>query len=128
MSLLSRTTRVALGLILLGAVVGAFVGSGIFLIAIAPQGPSWPDLWMAIRIGTPLGGFFGALFAPGLGFQPFRHILIGRALVAMIVWPLLGAAVGTAIGPIWAVAFALVGLLIGGAWATRKRWAHRART
>ena len=107
---------------LLGAVAGSVVASGILSAAvIARDGLSWSDLGMAANVGCRLGIVFGVPFGPALGFSALRHIPIGRAIVAVTLWPLAAAALGALIDARWAVPFALVGLLIGPYWATRRR-------
>lgn len=122
MSVRSRQIGVTLALMLLGAVGGSVVASGILAAAaIARNGPNWSDLGMAANIGCRLGVLFGAPLGPALGFNAFRHIPIGRAIVGVTVWPLTAAALGAMIDAQWAVVFGLVGLLIGPYWATRRR-------
>jgi hypothetical protein len=107
---------------LLGAAAGSVVATGMFAAAsIANNGLHWADLAMSANIGCRLGILFGTPFGPALGLSTFRHIPIGRGIVAVTVWPLAGAAVGAMIyGPL-AVALGLIGLLLGPYWATRRR-------
>lgn len=116
------TIRVTLALMLLGGVAGSVVATGILAAAtLANSGVHWRDLGMAANIGCRLGILFGVPMGPALGFNAFRHIPIGRGIVAVTVWPLALAALAALIDSRWAVSFALVGLLIGPYWATRRR-------
>ena len=58
---------------------------------------------------------------PALGFNAFRHIPIGRGIVAVTLWSLALAALGALIDSQWTVPLGLVGLLVGPYWATRKQ-------
>lgn len=118
----SRQVKVTLALMLLGATAGSVVATGILAAATtANNGFHWADLGMAANIGCRLGVLFGAPMGPALGLNAFRHIPIGRAIVAVTVWPLAAAAVGAMIDSQWSVPLALIGLLIGPYWATRRR-------
>ena len=122
MPLRSPNIRVTLALILLGAVAGSVVATGVLAAAtIANNGFHWSDLGMWANIGCRLGVLFGAPLGPALGFNAFRHIPVGRAIVGVTVWPLAAAALGALIDSQWAVPFALIALLIGPYWATRCR-------
>lgn len=118
----AQQVRVTLALMLLGAVAGSVVASGILAAAdIANNGFHWSDLGMAVNIGCRLGILFGAPFGPALGFSTFRHIPIGRGIVAVTVWPLALAVLGALIDSQATVPLALIGLLVGPYWATRRR-------
>jgi len=107
---------------MLGAAAGSVVATGMFAAAtIANNGLHWSDLGMAATIGCRLGILIGAPVGPALGFSAFRHVPIGRAILAVTAWPLAAATVGALFDGRWAVPFALVGLLIGPYWATRSR-------
>jgi hypothetical protein len=114
--------RITLALTVLGAAAGSLVATGILAAAsTANNGFSWSDLGMSANIGCRLGILFGAPFGPALGFSTFRHIPIGRGIVAVTAWPLAGAVLGALIDSQWTVPLALIGLLIGPWWATRRR-------
>lgn len=118
----SQQIRVTLALMLLGAVAGSVVATGMLAAAtIANGGVHWSDIAMAANIGCRLGVLFGAPMGPALGFNAFRHIPIGRAIAAVTVWPLAAAALGALIGSQWTVPLGLIGLLVGPYWATRRR-------
>ncbi|HKN69258.1 MAG TPA: hypothetical protein VJW73_23425 [Gemmatimonadaceae bacterium] len=122
MALRSRTIRLTLALMVLGAVAGSVVATGILAAAtIANNGLHWSELGMAANIGCRLGVLFGAPIGPALGFNGFRHIPIGRGIVALTAWPLAGATIGAMIDSQWTVPLALIGLVIGPYWATRRR-------
>lgn len=122
MSVRSQQVRVTFALLLLGAIAGSLVATGILAAAsIANNGLHWSDLGMAANIGCRLGVLFGAPMGPALGFNAFRHIPIGRAIVAVTVWPLAAAALGAMIDSQWTVPLGLIGLLVGPYWATRRR-------
>ena len=122
MSLRSQQIRVTLALMLLGAAAGSLVVTGILAAAgIANHSWHWSDLRMTANIGSRLGVLFGAPMGPALGFNAFRHIPIGRAIVAVTVWPLSAAVLGAMIDSQWTVPLGLVGLLVGPYWATRRR-------
>ena len=122
MPLRASQIRITLALMLLGAVAGSVVATGILAAAaIANNGLHWSDVGMSANIGCRLGVLFGAPFGPALGFNAFRHIPIGRALAAVTVWPLAGAVFGALIDSQWTVSLALIGLLVGPYWATRRR-------
>lgn len=113
--------RVTLALMLLGATAGTLVATGILAAAtIANKGFHWSDLGMSANIGCRLGVLFGAPLGPALGFNALRHIPIGRAIVAVTVWPLAAAVLGALIDSQWTVPCALIGLLVGPYWATRR--------
>ncbi len=118
----SQQIRITLALMLLGAVAGSLVATGILAAAsTANNGWHWSDLGMAANIGCRPGVLFGAPMGPALGFNAFRHIPIGRAIVAVTVWPLAAAVLGALIDSQWTVPLALIGLLVGPYWATRRR-------
>ena len=118
----AQQIRVTLALMLLGATAGTLVATGILAAAtIANTGFHWSDLGMSANIGCRLGILFGAPLGPALGLNAFRHIPIGRAIVAVTAWPLVTGVLGAMIDSQWAVPFALVGLLIGPYWASRRR-------
>lgn len=117
-----RKFSVIVGLALLGALSGALVASGMFVaVVVARLGLVWSEILMAVRVGSAIGAPLGALVAPALGLNRFRRIPIGRAIVAVTIWPLAAAALGAMIEARWAVPFALIGLLVGPYWATRRR-------
>lgn len=118
----AQQIRITLALMLLGAVAGSVVATGIFVAAsTANNGWHWSDIGMSANIGCRLGILFGAPMGPALGFNAFRHIPIGRAIVAVTVWPLAAAVLGALIDSQWTVPLALIGLLVGPYWATRRR-------
>jgi hypothetical protein len=118
----AQQIRVTLALMLLGAAAGSLVATGILAIAsTANKGFSWSDLAMSTNIGCRLGILIGVPVGPALGFNAFRHIPIGRGIVAVTAWPLAGAVIGALIDSQWTVALALIGLIVGPYWATRRQ-------
>jgi hypothetical protein len=108
--------------VLLGAVCASVVATAMFAAAsIANNAFSWADLGIAGRAGIGVGGTLGAPFAPALGFAGMRWVPLGRAIVAVTVWPILAAVIGAALDYRCAVPFALVALMLGPYWPTRRQ-------
>jgi hypothetical protein len=92
----TRVLLVTLGLIGVGAVAGALLGSAVLLLVSLPRIAHWSadTLLVTLLFGTALGMPLGAVGAPLLSWLLLRRVPLGRALGITSLGTVVGSLIG----------------------------------
>ena len=121
----TRVALVALGLIPVGAIAGAFAGVlGVAMwlgVVDGLRAAFDPGIW---SVAGMVGGVLGAVLLPVAGFTALRRVPLGRVLAETILATALGGAIGVQLlGGWW-----LAGPLAGFGLAVTRLWARARRS